>query len=474
MCRMSAKHPSAIRRCAACAFLLVGAVGGAGRLPAREAVDLSRLRDAARAEMAAQPIPGMGVAVVSQGRVVFAEGFGVASVETRAPIAADTVFQIGSVGKMLTSAAVVQVAGAGKLSLQEPVGRVVKGLDPAIAIVTPHQLLSQTSGLRDMPGEYGEQAEEAHGRFLRSLGASDRILAPGQTFSYSNIGFSLAGLAGAEAAGAGYADLMTEQLFEPLGMSRSTIRPTEAMTWPLAVGHRRERDEPLQVVRPLANDTRLWPAGYAYSTAADMARFALAIVDGGRIEGRQVLRPETARLMLSGHAALPNIFEGGRYGYGVILYPLRGVQVAEHAGSMPGFAALVRMVPSHRFAVVTLANGEVPAARTADTAMELFLTLTPADPPPVDGPALPMTAAEMNGYAGTYRNRGTFVLAVDNGALTLRQNQGPPLPVTKIGADRFVAAGPNNRPRLRFLLAVAREDRPAYLHFSLWGFRKVS
>jgi hypothetical protein len=49
--------------------------------------------------------------------------------------------------------------------------------------------------------------------------------------------------------------------------------------------------------------------------------------------------------MLSGHAALPNIFEGGRYGYGVILYPSRGVQVAEHAGSMPGFAALVRMVP---------------------------------------------------------------------------------------------------------------------------------
>lgn len=437
----------------------------------------------------------MGVAIVSEGRVVFAEGFGVASVETRAPVAADTVFQIGSVGKMLTAAAVVQVAGAGKLSLQEPVGRVVKGLDPAIAIVTPHQLLSQTSGLRDMPGEYGEQDEGAHGRFLRSLEASDRILAPGQTFSYSNIGFSLAGLVGAEAAGVGYADLMAEELFKPLGMVRSTIRPTEAVrpeggprastgwsrsqsdrdpTWPLAVGHRRERNEPLQVVRPFANDTRLWPAGYAYSTAADMARFALAIVDGGRSGGRQVLRPETARLMLSGHAALPNIFEGGRYGYGVILYPSRGVQVAEHAGAMPGFAALVRMVPSHRFAVVTLANGEVPAARTAETAMELFLPLTPAAPPPVDGPALPMTAAEMNAYAGTYRNRGTFVLAVDNGALTLRQNEGPPLPVTKVGADRFVAAGPNNRPRLRFLLAVAREDRPAYLHFSLWGFRKVS
>ena len=80
----------------------------------------------------------------------------------------------------------------------------------------------------------------------------------------------------------------------------------------------------------------------------------------------------------------------------------------------------------------------------------------------------------MKGYAGTYQNRGRFVLTVDNGVLTLRQNDGPPLQVTKVGADGFVAVGPNNRPRLRLLLVEAREDRPAYLHFALWGFRKVS
>jgi hypothetical protein len=56
----------------------------------------------------------------------------------------------------------------------------------------------------------------------------------------------------------------------------------------------------------------------------------------------------------------------------------------------------------------------------------------------------------------------------------LRQNDGPPLPVLKVGSNRFVAAGPDNRPRLRFLLSPANVDGPAYLHFSLWGFRKVS
>ena len=163
--------------------------------------DFARVRDAARAEIGAGSMPGIAVAVVHHGRVVFAEGFGTANVETGAPVTADTVFQVGSVGKMLTAAAVLETAADGKIGLQEPVGRAVTGLDPVVAALTPHQLLAQVSGLRDMPGGHGEQGDEAHRRFLRGLTSADRILPPNRTFSYSNIGYSLVGLAAAEASG---------------------------------------------------------------------------------------------------------------------------------------------------------------------------------------------------------------------------------------------------------------------------------
>lgn len=455
-------------------IVALACVGAAWDLSAAKGeIDFGRVREAALADIASGAMPGLSVTVVHDGRVAFAEAFGVANVETGAAVTPDTLFQVGSAGKMLTAAAVVQVAAAERRSLDEPIERVVRGLDAAIAELTLHQLLSQTSGLRDMPGEHGEQNEEAHGRFVRSLTAADRLLAPGQTFSYSNIGYSLAGFVAAEAARVGYAELMATRVFQPVGMTGSTIRPAEAMKRPLAMGHVRGEAGTHRVVRPLANDTRLWPAGYAYSTAGDVARFTIALMDGGRIGNRQVLLADTARRLLMGHTPLPNVFAGGHYGYGLLLFAFRGVNVAEHAGSMPGYAAVVRMVPERRFAVIALANGEAPPLRTVEAAMEAVLALTPPAPPPADGPPISMTVEEMSAYAGRYENRGAFEVAVEKGALVLRQNDGPALPLSKVGPDRFVAEGPNNR-RLRFVLKRAEAGRPAYLHFALWGFRKVS
>ena len=429
----------------------------------RQSPAMARVLDVARAEVASGAMPGLALAVVHRGQLVLAQGLGVASVESASVVTPDTVFQVGSVGKMLTAAAVLAAVDEGRLSLAAPIGGVVRGLDPVIAALTPHQLLSQTSGLRDMPGEHGEQGEDAHLRFARSLGAPDRLMVPGQVFSYSNIGYSLAGLAAAEADGTTYAGLMAARVFGPRGMRRSTLRPMEAITWPLAVGHRRSSDG-FSVVRPLANDTRLSPAGYAWSTAADLGRFAVSL-----LADRQRLEAMTTR-----HGSIPLLFGGADYGYGLILYASRGVRVAEHAGSMPGYAALVRLVPEHGFAVIALANAETPALRTADAAMEAFLPLQPPSPLPADGPAVPMTPEEMAVYAGRYENRGVFVLSVEEARLVLRQNDGPPLPVTRVGTNRFVASGENGRPRLRFLLTPADGSRPAILQFALWAYPKVS
>lgn len=419
-------------------------------------------------------MPGLALAVIYEGRVVLAEGFGVANVETNAPVTSDTVFQVGSVGKMLTAAAVLETSAEGKLSLTSPIGRVVGGLDPIIAALTPHQLLAQISGLRDMPGNYGELGDEAHARFVRTLTAADRILAPGQSFSYSNIGYSLVGLAAAEASKMPFAELVEQRVFTPVGMNHSTLRPLEAMTRPLSMGHQKASDGRFTVVRPMAHDTRLWPAGYVFTTASDLARFATALLEGGTLDGRTVLRAETPRQMLQAHADLPNLYDGGRYGYASFQFTLRGQHVAEHGGSMVGFTAILRLVPERRFAVIALSNSEAPPVKSADAAMEALLPVTPPAPLTSDGPAVTMDPAEMASYVGRYENRGVFALAIESGALVLRQNDGPPLAVTKVGVNRFVAVGPNDRPRLRFLIKRATEGEPGYLHFALWGFRKVA
>ena len=436
--------------------------------------DFARVREAAKGEIAAGTMPGIAVAIVHRRRVVFAEGFGTANVETGAPVTPDTVFQAGSVGKMLTAAAVLETAAEGKLRLHDPVSRVVRGLDPAIGALSSHQLLAQVSGLRDMPGAHGEQGDEAHGRFVRTLTAADRILAPGQSFSYSNIGYSLAGYAAAEASGVPFAELVRRRVFEPAGMTRSTLRPVEAMTWPLALGHQKSAEGKFTVVRPMTHDTRLWPAGYAFTTAADLARFAMAFLDEGRIDGRSALRPETPRTMLMPHAALPNLYDNGRYGYATFQFTMRGQRVAEHAGSMIGFAALMRTVPSEEFTVIALSNGDAPAVKTAEAAMEVLLPVTDPAPFTTDGPPMAIDAAEAAAIAGRYENRWRFTLSVENGAPVLRQDDGPPLAVSKVGENRYVAVGAGNRPRLRFLVSPAAAGRPAYLHFALWAFRRVS
>ena len=92
---------------------------------------------------------------------------------------------------------------------------------------------------------------------------------------------------------------MRARVLDPLGMPRTTFRPTEAMTWPLAVGHRKDKEGKVTVVRPLANDARLWPAGTLYSSANEMARFAIALVNDGAVDGKPALpagrRREDAR-----------------------------------------------------------------------------------------------------------------------------------------------------------------------------------
>jgi CubicO group peptidase (beta-lactamase class C family) len=112
-------------------------------------IDFAELDKVALEELKQQNTPGAAVAVIKDGQMIYAKGYGVAGVETGAPVTPDMLFRLGSTTKMLTAAALVTLAAAGKLKLDAPIGDYVKGLNPRLAQVTAHQLLSQSAGLRD-------------------------------------------------------------------------------------------------------------------------------------------------------------------------------------------------------------------------------------------------------------------------------------------------------------------------------------
>jgi CubicO group peptidase (beta-lactamase class C family) len=455
----------------ALALLLVSVL--ASPLHAQPTPDFSELERTALDEMTSTGTPGMAFAVIRGNRVVFARGLGVANVETNVPVTPDTLFRVGSVTKMLTAAAVVTLAQEGSLSLDAPLSKRDKTLDPKLGRVTLDQLLSQTAGLPDSRGgDSHDHGDEALDRFVNWLPTRTFLLPPGMAFSYSNANYAVAGSLLTRVLGKAYADAMDEILFKPLGMTRTTLRPTVAMTYPLAVGHAISDLGKPSVIRPVADDSSLWPAGYAFSSVNDLSRFLIAVLNGGQVDGRQAMRSGVAGQLLTPRIPIPtNVFRNGAYGYGFFLQDDRGMRRAEHGGELPGYSAEVRMFPERRVAVVVLMNREgVRFNKTFDKAFDLLLGPKPkeeAPPPPAE---VKMTPEEMVDYAGSYINSGHMELYVNDGRLFLSRGNDQ-LPVTRIGEHRFRVTPKEGRPQ-EFLIFPAAEGRPGYVQMFIWVYRK--
>lgn len=424
------------------------------------------------AELRETKTPGAAVVVVKDGRVVFAKGFGAANAETNAPVTTETLFQTGSLTKMMTAAALVGLADEGKVELNAPVGTYLKDLNPRLARLTLHQLLSQTSGLRDLAGGDGSHDEKALAEFAEKLTGEDLLFEPGKFFSYSNIGYALAGAVLERVSQRPYADAMNERVFGPLSMNRTTFRPALAMTYPLAVGHTIDKEGRARLARPFAVNTSLAPAGYAYSSVGDFANFVLVILNNGTFRGKTIFPARTVSRLLTPHVNIPtNVFDNGKYGYGFFLQDFRGYRVAEHGGTQVGFSCEVKIVPERNFAVIVFANRDgVRLSKTVGKAFDLFLPIKSA-PERKPAPPLPMTEEEMKSYVGTYANRWSMDIFMRDGRLFLRRF-GAELPVTKVGNNSFSVSPAPNAPPQEFTIDRNASDEVEALRMFLWAFKK--
>ena len=417
--------------------------------------------------------PGASIAVVRNGRTLFAKGYGVRTMGDTARVDAHTLFQIASNTKAFTTAALAILADEGKLAWDDPVTKFLPGFqlyDPYVTReLTVRDLVTHKSGLGLGAGDLlwfhssYNRAEIAHRiRFARPA-SSFR-----SAYAYDNVLYIVAGEIFAAVAGQSWDDFVKNRVFTPLGMSESgTTTAFFTSSRNAATPHGIE-DGRLQVV-PLDSVDNISPAGGIASNVTDLARWLVCRLDSGRYSsgggggggGGRLFSEAQAREMWSGQTILPipdpppplaalrpNFAE---YGLGWRLRDYLGRKVVSHTGGLAGMSSQITLVPAEKLGVVILTNSEsdlmaaltyrllddllgaprpradwvaafAQADQIARARADSTLQAGRAGRDSMSQPSLPLAR-----YAGPYRDDlyGDASVALEDGRLVLRFSRSP-------------------------------------------------
>ncbi|HRO26075.1 MAG TPA: serine hydrolase domain-containing protein [Luteimonas sp.] len=292
-----------------------------------------------------------GVLLVANGdEVLLQRAWGQDDRAARTSVTPDTKFRIGSMNKMFTAVATLQLVQAGKLSLDGTVGQYLPGYPNAeIAKVTVRQLLTHSGGTGDFFGPEFDARRlslKTHDDYVRLFGARGPTHPPGAEQRYSNYGFLLLGAIIERVSGQSYYDYVDAHVFAPAGMHDSGSLPDDVAVPGRAVAYMRKDGAWVDAVDTLPY--RGTAAGGGYSTAGDLLKFARALLAG------KLLSPELLAEATRNQTPW--------YGYGFMTREQEGVRMFGHAGGAPGMNGDLRVYPELGIVVVGLANVDPPAA----------------------------------------------------------------------------------------------------------------
>ena len=357
--------------------------------------------------------PGLSVAVVKDDELVYQRAFGFANGPESIEATPKSIYRWWSLTKILTAIAIFQLHERGQLDIEDEVRQYLPFFqttfrgDEAPTVRLRH-LLNHSSGLPNLRLEVLRwmHPEDAEGRGANELIAENferfsRLRgSPGRRGRYSNFGYLLLGAVVEEVSGQSYEDYVVENILNPLGMNLTGFTIGEAMRPHIAAGC-----HPLvnfqTIFLPAIRDVdayvqefengRIWLApfyldanayGGAMGPVTDATRLLRALLNEGTLEGRSVLAPETARMMLqegrvragSSSVAPPYYRRAGmEHGLGFWVFPSQDGERYEHTGAGLGFATLFRIYPEDRLAIALLANGtSLDREGIADRLFELF------------------------------------------------------------------------------------------------------
>lgn len=319
--------------------------------------EVARISEEARREWSA---PGMSVAVVVDGKIAWAQGFGLADVENEVPARADTVYRIASISKPMTATAVMQLVERDKVHLDDHVTTYVASFPNRDLGLTLRHLMTHTSGIRHYgPGEF--DMKEHFDRLADAFEVFENdplLFTPGTRYSYSTYAYNL--LAGVVEAASGltFDAYMHEKIWTPAGMAATRLEqegelvPHRAHQYVKAGGNGRVRNA------PFADLSVKWAGGGVISTVEDLGRFAIALDEGKLVKAStqdEMYRPMT-------------LADGSKTHYGLgweVNVDARGRRWIAHGGGATGGSTYILRLPERRFSVAICANVQDAGDRRA-------------------------------------------------------------------------------------------------------------
>ena len=375
--------------------------------------------------------PGCAVGADVRGEPVIRGAYGSADLEHDVPITTDTIFEAGSVSKQFTAAAVVLLARAGKLSLEDPVRKYIPELPDFGAPLTIRQLLQHTSGLRDwgslaaLAGWPRTTRVYTHAHVLDLLSHQRELnFPPGTRWSYTNSGYNLAAIIVSRVSGMSFSQYTKAAIFDPLGMKDTSWRDDFTRLVKRRAIAYTDRQGTFTLNMPLEN---LYGNGGLLTTIGDLLKWNANFT--GHVVGDAAFVDEMQR-----QTRLP----GGRtheYALGLYVDTYKSVREIDHSGATAGYSAHLGRYPEQQVSVAVLCNvAGANATGYAKAVAEFYLTgLRPATPPPSSHT---LTDAEAERLVGLYRSlkpAGVVIIAREKDGLVAR-NVGRLVPIS---ATRF-------------------------------------
>ena len=353
-------------------------------------------------QMVNEHVAGAMVAVVKNGEVAFAQGYGYANLETKVPVQADqTLFFIGSDGKLFTWTAVMQLVGQGKLDLHADVNQYLDFTIPAVfdEPITLHHLMTHTAGFEDdatsLLLDDPENILPLREHLVRFM--PERVFPPGKVSAYSNYGTALAGYIVERVSGQSFETYLSEQLLKPLGMQHSFIGNTLPAEFAsnLSMGYKYENGSYV----PLDFEwTSAVPCAPVRATALDLTRFMVAHLNDGCVDGGCILPAEMIDLMHQSQFAHHPQMRSMAYGF--LDMEINGQRVLWHMGESARFVTLFALIPDQNLGLLVSYN--TPPVEGDDILFRFMDTFFPVTRPALNPQTLPGWDERAAQFSGTY------------------------------------------------------------------------
>ena len=331
-----------------------------------------------------QEIPGFSIAVVENNRIAYAVAFGVRNVSRRDdPITTRSLFHMASITKTFVATSIMQLVEQGKIDLDAPVVKYLpyfRMADERYKIITVRKMVTHTSGMPDVDDyewdkpQYDDAALE---RYVRRLTNLKLVFAPGEKFRYSNMAFEILGDVIAKVSGESFDDYVQRHILTPLAMKDSTLLVKQADPKLLAWGHELDENGNPFPSKVYPYNRIHSPSSDLHSNALDMARYAIANMNLGELDGKRILKASTYDLMWKPSGELDG--KPAPTGISWFVGEYHGNKQVSHGGGDTGFRTGLTLLPEKKIAVVWMTNGEwIPnTGEVTNAALDVALGLEP-------------------------------------------------------------------------------------------------